>query len=79
MMNPDCTNTVIKRRMVLFSDVRESIERGRDPGARPRVSRGGIGEHTCGRLSAIRPETTLRERAAKVLRQEALQCSTDNL
>jgi len=66
-------------RVVLLSDVRESTERGRDPGARRRVSRGRIGERTGGRLSAIRPETTLRERAAKILRQEALQCSTDNL
>lgn len=70
---------MIKRGWCLLSDVRESIERGHDPDARRRVSRGGNGERTGGWLSAIRLETTILDRAAKVLRQEALQCSTDNL
>lgn len=59
------------RRVILLSDVRESIERARDPGDRRRVSCGGIGERTSGRLPSIQLESTGHERA-EILRQEAL-------
>lgn len=60
-------------------NVRESIERAGDPDARRRASCDGIGKRTDGRLSSIQIEAVRRERAAEILRQEALQCSTDNL
>lgn len=55
-----------------------AIERAGDPDARRRASCDGIGKRTDGWLSPIQ-QAIRRERAAEILRQEALQCSTDNL
>lgn len=55
-----------------------AIERAGDPDARRRASCDGIGKRTGGWLSPIQ-QAIRRERAAEILRQEALQCSTDNL
>lgn len=64
----------------MLSDVRESIERGREPGIRHRVSYGGIKKRTGEWLPPVlKPETELGERAAEILRQEAVQCAADSL
>lgn len=65
-------------RMILFSDVRKPIERACDPDNRRRVSCDGIRKCTSGRLPPI-SDAIHQERAAEILRQEAIQCSTDNL
>lgn len=65
--------------MLLLSDVRVSIERDGDPGARRGVSCAENRKRAGGGLPT-RPEANPVEvRAAEILRPETLECSTDNL